>query len=677
MSTNSKQKSKPLREVIIKILRENNTFQTIDTIVKKVKEEREYSRIQDDVLKPQVSKIINEERKMANNGLLNKKRESNSESEKGFKQFSDMKDDKILEEFAFVPHINMSEIGGFTKEKFIIEEKIGKVIKNWDIIKNINSGYARTFLISGPSGCGKTTLIQSIAGEYNIAFYQIIGPQLISALSGESESKLRRLFLKLKESSLPSILFIDEIDTIIGKKDSNKEMESRISVQFKACLDGLNKKEEKVPIFVIGSTHRPDVIDINMRRSGIFDVEIEIPFPSSKERKEILVGLLKKVNSNIDEKQIEDLSERTAGYVACDLVALIRQSGLQALKRILSNEKSIENINDNENLVDENVMIESEKEKLEGNSTEENYFLNTNLNEDGTNTDIPVIHNLEYCDFINALSHVKPNSLREGFTTIPSITWNDIGGLDEIKKTLELQIVYPIKYPQVYSRIGINDACGVLLYGPPGCGKTLLAKAVANAASANFISVKGPELLNKYVGESERAIRELFKKAKNSQPCIIFFDEFDSLAPKRSSDNNSATDRVVNQLLTVTDGLESREQIFLIAATNRKDMIDEAMLRDGRLGYEIEVALPKVEDRKKILMTHTKGVIFDYDLDELSMKTDGFSGADLAGLVRQAKVNYLKRQSNEDFHCSDNRSIVILKEDIDESLRVKHMKIGN
>lgn len=528
-------------------------------------------------------------------------------------------------------------------------------------------------LLTGPSGCGKTTLAYSIAGEFNLDMFKIAGPQIISSFSGESESKIRKIFAKIKENNKPAILFLDEIDTIVGKREnSSKEMEARIVSQIKTCIENLDedyfdsykqsieesisidcKKDEdisqvkssninlgnsflKYPVFIIGATNRPEHIEGSLRRSGVFDLELEIGYPNSEERKAILHKMIQFTNINLNSNIVESLADLTSGYLVCDLKALIKQSGMCAVKRIRGN-----SYNDyKENISITNTNYNSCSDDEHNKSTYEN---NTKAIKKSLDNQIL------YEDFLSALKYIKPNCLREGFTNIPSITWNDIGGLDALKETLYFNIVKPIKDPLTFKSLNINAAGGVLLYGPPGCGKTLLAKAVANASSANFISIKGPELLNKYVGESEKAVRELFKKAKNSQPCVIFFDEFDALAPKRSNDQNAASDRVVTQLLTLMDGVEDRQQVYVIAATNRPDVIDDAMLREGRLGAKIYVPLPDEKDRYEILKTLTRGIMFSSDLKQLSTneKTKYFTGADLAGLIREAKMNFLKRKSKE------------------------------
>jgi ribosome biogenesis ATPase len=489
-------------------------------------------------------------------------------------------------------------------------ETIGQPLKHYELFKKINVEPVKGILLCGPPGCGKTTLAYAIGGEYDVPFFKITAPQIVSSLSGESEMKIRKLFNKVIECA-PSILFIDEIESIIGKRENaSKDMERRIVAQIMACIDDISSNQLNMngPVFIIGATSKPEFIDSSVRRSGRFDMELHIGFPNEKMRFNMLTTISKdkKMSENID---FNNLAKNTPGYLAADLQSLVREAGRNAIKRII--------------------------EGMEKNETmdTENYFV-------------------EMIDFEEGIKNIQPTAKREGFTTIPNVTWQEIGGLDTIRSELYYDIVLPILKADKLKLVGIERACGVLLYGPPGCGKTLLAKAVANEAKSNFISIKGPELLNKYVGESEKAVRQLFLRAKNSSPCIIFFDELDALCPKRSMDNNAATERVVNQLLTEMDGLEDRKQVFIIAATNRPDIIDPAMLRPGRLDKLHYVPLPDERERLSILKAVTNKISIckdiDWDLISKSKKLEGFSGADLASLVRESQLKCLKRCINMD-----------------------------
>jgi ribosome biogenesis ATPase len=440
--------------------------------------------------------------------------------------------------------------------------------------------------------------------------------------------------------SAPSILFIDEIETIIGRREqANKEMERRIVAQIMTCIDDINEKQFEInaPVFIIGATSKPEFIDSSMRRSGRFDVEIHIGFPSGEMREEMLKCITKK-NKISPKINFIEIAKKTPGYLAADLQALCRAAGHNAINRLIKNAK---------NIIEENNLEKTYNENIK------NLYI-------------------EQEDFDLALTQIQPTSKREGFSTIPNVSWENVGGLKDLREELYYDIVLPIINPQKLKLVGISKAAGVLLYGPPGCGKTLLAKAVANEAKANFISIKGPELLNKYVGESERAIRSLFIRAKNSSPCIIFFDELDALVPKRSNENNNSSERVVNQLLTEMDGLEDRKQIFIIAATNRPDIIDPAMLRPGRLDKLLYVPLPDYEDRCSILSTITKNLKLDKDINFDNINNDkrmeGFSGADIAALVREAQLHALKRLNQKEKENEEINEFNINMSDFEYSL---------
>ena len=512
-----------------------------------------------------------------------------------------------------------------------LKQIISNPLYHYDAYKQMKIEPIKGVLLCGPPGCGKTTLAYAIGGEFDIPFYKITGPDIISSLSGESEQIIRNLF-KAVVMSAPSILFIDEIETILGKRESaGKEMERRIVAQIMSCIDDINMIQLttlEAPVFIIGATSKPEFIDNSMRRSGRFDKEIHIGFPTLDMRKEMIMSITKgkRLSPSLD---FNKLAQGTPGYLAADLQSLVRTAGHHAINRLISNNLNIDELT------------------------------------------------IEQCDFDYGISIIQPTSKREGFTTIPNVTWKNIGGLKDLREELYYDIVLPCLEPTTLQKVGINKAVGVLLYGPPGCGKTLLAKAVANEARANFISIKGPELLNKYVGESEKAIRSLFIRARNSSPCIIFFDELDALVPKRSQENNNAGERVVNQLLTEMDGLEERKQIFIIAATNRPDIIDPAMLRPGRLDKLLYVPLPSKEDRLSILQTITQELPIEKDksinLEEINEKTDGFSGADIAALVRETQLNALKRMKKlsgiEGIEKENGALFRIEKADFDQSLK--------
>ena len=656
-----------LKNTVKKLIKENNGPLSLEEIIILLKNMPEYQRIKSESLKPTIKNLLKEEKKekeklkkendlnsdTASQSFLNKKRNPPKNTSISFPLQNNFNPEKYI----FKPNIKLSSLGGMTEIIKRLKELITNPLEHYYAYKELNTEPIKGILLCGPPGCGKTTLAYAIGGEFGIPFYKITGPDIISSLSGESEQTIRNLFKSVTESA-PSILFIDEIETIIGRREqANKEMERRIVAQIMTCFDEMNNKTDtekekntekefklKKPVFIIGATSKPEFIDSSMRRSGRFDVEIHIGFPSLEMREQMLKSITKinKISPNID---FAEIAKKTPGYLAADLQALCRASGHNAINR----------------------FIKSTKE--ENNEEEENIIMNNNnYNNIPNKSKEEALKKLfiEQEDFNLALTQIQPTSKREGFSTIPNVSWENVGGLKELREELYYDIVLPIINPQKLKLVGLTKAAGVLLYGPPGCGKTLLAKAVANEAKANFISIKGPELLNKYVGESERAIRSLFIRAKNSSPCIIFFDELDALVPKRSNENNNSSERVVNQLLTEMDGLEDRKQIFIIAATNRPDIIDPAMLRPGRLDKLLYVPLPDYEDRCSILKTITKDLKLSTDVDFEKINKDkrmeGFSGADIAALVRESQLHALKRLNQKEKEKENKKE----NEDIDE-----------
>ena len=627
-----------LENAIMKILGSTKTRLTPEDIVAALKKLPEYQRHQNSALKVNVVKILDKYRK--ENEAQNEKTDSSLSSDKTHlgKKRKKEKDDSPMfpsqfdvSKFIYKPNVKLSNLGGMDEIVNELKQIISNPLYHYDAYKQMKIEPIKGVLLCGPPGCGKTTLAYAIGGEFDIPFYKITGPDIISSLSGESEQIIRNLF-KAVVMSAPSILFIDEIETILGKRESaGKEMERRIVAQIMSCIDDINMIQLttlEAPVFIIGATSKPEFIDNSMRRSGRFDKEIHIGFPTLDMRKEMILSITKgkRLSPSLD---FNKLAQGTPGYLAADLQSLVRTAGHHAINRLISNNLNIDELT------------------------------------------------IEQCDFDYGISIIQPTSKREGFTTIPNVTWKNIGGLKDLREELYYDIVLPCLEPTTLQKVGINKAVGVLLYGPPGCGKTLLAKAVANEARANFISIKGPELLNKYVGESEKAIRSLFIRARNSSPCIIFFDELDALVPKRSQENNNAGERVVNQLLTEMDGLEERKQIFIIAATNRPDIIDPAMLRPGRLDKLLYVPLPSKEDRLSILQTITQELPIEKDksinLEEINEKTDGFSGADIAALVRETQLNALKRMKKligiEGIEKENGALFRIEKADFDQSLK--------
>jgi ribosome biogenesis ATPase len=456
----------------------------------------------------------------------------------------------------------------------------------------------RGFLLHGPPGTGKTQLVYAIAGELKIPLLKVTSTELISGVSGESEENIRFMFEKAIRNA-PCILFIDEIEAISQRRETaSKNMEHRIVTQLLACFDDLAVKSY-VPIVVIGATNQADSLDIGLRRAGRFDQEIPIGIPDEKQRKKILEILCSKIKKNPD-LDIEKIVLNTPGYVGADLNALIDEALISALDRKLTNQINESNHQNKEFILN---LIEWIKHKLD------NLKIETSEN-DNTKKYLEQIE-ISQNDFDIAISRVKPSSKREGFATVPDVSWDDIGALQNVREELKIAVLAPVKYARQCEIFNFTKPPGILMVGPPGCGKTLLAKAIAKESGVNFISVKGPELLNMYVGESERAVRSLFQRARNSKPCVIFFDEIDAICAKRSDSgsDNGATTRVVNQMLTEMDGLESRKGVFLMAASNRPDIVDPAILRPGRLDKIIYVGLPNSQDKFEILKTITK-VIF-------------------------------------------------------------------
>uniref|UniRef100_A0A9J7WWX8 Nuclear VCP like n=1 Tax=Cyprinus carpio carpio TaxID=630221 RepID=A0A9J7WWX8_CYPCA len=509
----------------------------------------------------------------------------------------------------------------------------------------------RGFLLHGPPGCGKTLLAQAVAGEVGLPMLKVSAPELVSGVSGESEQKLRELF-EQAISSAPCILFIDEIDAITPKREiASKDMERRIVAQLLTCMDDLNSLSEPAQVLVIGATNRPDSLDPALRRAGRFDREICLGIPDEAARLKILKTLCRKITLTED-FDYRQLARLTPGYVGADLMALCREAAMTSVNRILLQPSS-------EDLSSRSLRRSAVVGCCQKADLEQLLSLlkrNETLSEEQL-SGLCVLMS----DFKTSLSRVQPSAKREGFATVPDVTWEDVGALQDIREELNMAIMAPINNPEHFRALGLNTPAGVLLAGPPGCGKTLLAKAVANESGLNFISVKGPELLNMYVGESERAVRQVFQRGRNSAPCVIFFDEIDALCPRRSEHESGASVRVVNQLLTEMDGMGNRKQVFIMAATNRPDIIDRAVLRPGRLDKTLYVGLPPPADRYAILVTITKNgtkplLDSDVNLEEIAhdARCESFTGADLSALVREACVNALRVHLSSQPHLVTN-----------------------
>ncbi|MEM0052110.1 MAG: CDC48 family AAA ATPase [Sulfolobales archaeon] len=504
-----------------------------------------------------------------------------------------------------IPKVTWEDIGDLEEVKERIREIVEIPMRHPELFKHLGIEPPKGVLLYGPPGCGKTLLAKALANEIGAYFIAINGPEIMSKFYGESEARLREIFEEA-EKNAPSIIFIDELDAIAPKREEVVgEVEKRVVAQLLTLMDGL---KERGKIIVIGATNRIDAIDPALRRPGRFDREIEIPPPDKRARKEILLVHTRDVPL-ADDVDIDALAEITHGYTGADLAALVKEAAMSALRKFLKSEN-----------IDLNKPIPPEK-------------LAT----------LKVTKN----DFLEALKVVHPTLMREVFVEVPEVRWSDIGGLDEVKQQLREAVEWPLKYPEVFEKMGIRPPKGVLLYGPPGCGKTLLAKAVATESGANFIAIRGPEVLSKWVGESERAIREIFRRARQVAPAVIFFDEIDAITPMRGQRHDSGvTDRIVNQLLAEMDGITMLKNVVVIGATNRIDIIDPALLRPGRFDRVIYVPPPDRRARLEILKVHTRKVPLasDVDLEKLAELTEGYSGADLEALVREAVMLALRER---------------------------------
>ncbi|RAL09309.1 putative AAA family ATPase/60S ribosome export protein Rix7 [Aspergillus homomorphus CBS 101889] len=539
-------------------------------------------------------------------------------------------------------HISLADLGGLDD----VVEQLGDLVilpmTRPQVYMSSNVQPPRGVLLHGPPGCGKTMIANAFAAELGVPFISISAPSVISGMSGESEKALREYFEEARRIA-PCLIFIDEIDAITPKRESaQREMEKRIVAQLLTCMDDLAlEKTDGKPVIVLAATNRPDSLDAALRRGGRFDKEINMTVPSEPVREQILRALTRKMRL-ADDLDLKLLAKRTPGFVGADLNDLVATAGSTAIKRYLEILKSNSGPEDEmmDDIGDLSVVDDLSPKVKEI----RRLILHAKDTPIGDETQTVLVSN---ADFFTALPKIQPSSKREGFATIPDTTWADIGALGGIRDELSTAIVDPIRNPEIYANVGITAPTGVLLWGPPGCGKTLLAKAVANESRANFISVKGPELLNKFVGESERAVRQVFVRARSSVPCVIFFDELDALVPRRDDTLSEASARVVNTLLTELDGLgSSRQGIYVIAATNRPDIIDPAMLRPGRLETLLFVNLPSPLERADILQTLVRNlpIEFDDNLRRLAEECEGFSGADLGSLLRRAGYSAIKRR---------------------------------
>jgi transitional endoplasmic reticulum ATPase len=494
--------------------------------------------------------------------------------------------------------VGYDDIGGVRKQLAQIRECIELPLRHPKLFKNLGIKPPKGILLYGPPGCGKTLIARAVANETGAFFFLINGPEIMSKLAGESESNLRKAFEEA-EKNAPAIIFIDEIDAIAPKREKTQgEVERRIVSQLLTLMDGLKTRAHVV---VIAATNRPNSIDPALRRFGRFDREIDIGIPDPVGRLEILRIHTKNMKLD-DDVDLEQISQETHGYVGADLAQLCTEAALQCIREKMD-------------------VIDMEEETI----------------------DAQVLDSMAVTmdHFRTALGSSNPSALRETVVEVPNVTWDDIGGLENVKRELRETVQYPVEFPEKYQKFGMQPSKGVLFYGPPGCGKTLLAKAIANECQANFISVKGPELLTMWFGESEANVREIFDKARAAAPCVLFFDELDSIAKSRGSslgDAGGAADRVINQILTEMDGMQAKKNVFIIGATNRPDIIDPAILRPGRLDQLIYIPLPDEKSRIAILKAVLKKspLAKDVDLEYLAKKTPGFSGADLTEICQRA-----------------------------------------
>jgi transitional endoplasmic reticulum ATPase len=497
------------------------------------------------------------------------------------------------------PDVTYEDIGGLESELEQVREMIELPMRHPELFNRLGIQPPKGVLLHGPPGTGKTLIAKAVANEIDAHFQTISGPEIMSKYYGESEEQLREVFEEAEENA-PAIVFVDELDSIAPKRsEAGGDVERRVVAQMLSLMDGL---ESRGDVVVIGATNRLDAIDPALRRGGRFDREIEIGVPDRDGRKEILQVHTRNMPL-ADGIDLDEYADSTHGFVGADLESLAKEAAMHALRRI-------------------RPQIDLESDEI----------------------DAEVLESLQVTpeDVKEARKGIEPSALREVFVEVPDVTWQDVGGLEDTKERLRETIQWPLEYPEVFAQMDMDAAKGVLLYGPPGTGKTLLAKAVANESESNFISVKGPELLNKFVGESEKGVREVFSKARENAPTVVFFDEIDAIATERgrNTGDSGVSERVVSQLLTELDGIEDLEDVVVVATSNRPDLIDSALLRPGRLDRHVHVPVPDEEARRRIFEVHTrhKPLADDVDLDRLARETEGYVGADVEAVCREASM---------------------------------------
>ncbi|ERG92627.1 MAG: AAA family ATPase, CDC48 subfamily [Haloquadratum walsbyi J07HQW1] len=497
------------------------------------------------------------------------------------------------------PAVTYEDIGGLESELEQVREMIELPMRHPELFQRLGIEPPKGVLLHGPPGTGKTLIAKAVANEIDASFHTISGPEIMSKYYGESEEQLREIFEEAEEEA-PSIVFVDEIDSIAPKRgEAGGDVERRVVAQLLSLMDGLDERGEVV---VIGATNRVDALDPALRRGGRFDREIEVGVPDREGRKEILQVHTRNMplSESVD---LDAYADNTHGFVGADIESLAKEAAMNALRRI--------------------------RPELD-------------LEADEVDADVLESLSVTETDFKEAIRGIEPSALREVFVEVPDVTWGDVGGLTDTKERLRETIQWPLDYPDVFEEMDIQSAKGVLMYGPPGTGKTMLAKAVANESESNFISVKGPELLDKYVGESEKGVRDIFKKARENAPTVVFFDEIDSIATERggTTGDSGVSERVVSQLLTELDGLESLEDVVVIATTNRPDLIDAALLRPGRLDRHVHVPVPTETAREAIFEVHTeeKPLADSVSLSRLASRTEGYVGADIEAVCREASM---------------------------------------